>query len=71
MDLVANGITEKDAKQNLAGEISEYAEEFYEDFHYWSSTPNRKKHIPYVFKALILDDIEKIGEEIKCQVGKN
>lgn len=71
MDLVANGITENDAKKNLAEEILDYAEEFYEDYHYWSKVPNRKKHIPYVFRALILSDIEKIGEEIRCQIGKN
>ena len=71
MDLVANGPTENDAKKKLAEEILEYSEEFYEDFHYWSITPNRKKHIPYVLKALILDDFERIGEIIKCQVGKN
>ena len=71
MDLVANGVTENDARRNLAEEILEYSEEFYNDFHYWSNVPNRRKHIPFIFKALILEDIEKIGEEIRCQVGKN
>lgn len=37
----------------------------------WSSAPNRKKHIPYTFKALIIDDVEKLGESIICQDGKN
>ena len=29
------------------------------------------RNIPYVFKALILDDVEKIGELIVCQDGEN
>ena len=61
LDLAENGKTEGDAKQKLAAAILEYSEDFYDDFHYWSEAPNRKAHIPYVFKALILGDAEKIG----------
>ena len=72
LDLVENGETENEAKQKLAKSILEYSEEFYQDFHYWSTAPNRKAHIPYVFKALILGDAEKIGELVTiCQNGKN
>jgi antitoxin YefM len=71
MDLVVNGSNERETVQNLAAEILEYAEEYYNDFLYWSNIPNRKKHIPYILKALILDDINKIGESITCLVGKN
>jgi hypothetical protein len=71
LDLVVNGTTENDAKMKLAEDIMEYAEDFYNDFHYWSKAPNRKKHVPYVLKALILQDIERIGELILCQDGKN
>ena len=31
----------------------------------------KELNIPYVFKALILDDVEKIGELIVCQDGEN
>lgn len=71
MDLVSNGKDEEEAKLNMAQEIIDYAEDFYSDFNLWSIAPNRKKHIPYVFKALILDDIKKIGELILCQNGEN
>lgn len=72
LDLVENGKTEDEAKRKLAKSILEYSESFYQDFHYWSTAPNRKAHIPYVFKALILGDAEKIGELITiCQNGKN
>ena len=32
---------------------------------------HRKEHIPYVFKALIVDNIKEIGDLILCQDGKN
>jgi hypothetical protein len=71
MDLAVNGINEDDARIKMAYEILEYAEDFYNEFHYWSKAPNRKKHIPYVMKALILQDVKTIGEEIVWQDGKN
>ncbi len=71
IDLVENGANEKEAKENLAKSILEYANNFYSDFDYWNSAPNRKVHIPYVLKALIIGDVKEIGELIICQNGKN
>lgn len=71
MDLIENGENEETARLELGKSILEYAEEYYNDFSYWSSAPNRKSHIPYVFKAIIADDAKKIGDSIICQDGKN
>ena len=49
IDLVENGQTEDEAKWKLADSILEYSENFYNDFNYWSTAPNRKAHIPYAF----------------------
>lgn len=70
MDIAENAPTEDEAKKALANAVLDYAEDFYNDFHYWSSAPNRKAHIPYVLRALLLDDAEKIGECISCQAGE-
>ena len=70
LDLVENADTEGDAIDALANSILEYAVDFYNDFNVWSTAPNRVQEIPYVFKALILDDPKKIGERIQCQAGK-
>ena len=70
LDLVENGKDEDDARLKLANAILEYAEDLYNDFTYWSSAPNRKSHIPYVFKALSIRDPRKIGDSIKCRAGK-
>ncbi len=71
LDLVENAATEEEAVSALSEAILEYAVDFYKEFNLWSTAPNRKKEIPYVFKALILDDVKKIGECIKCRVGKS
>ena len=71
IDIVENGKSEEEAKQKLVQSIIDYAEDFYNDFKYWSSAPNRISQIPYVFKALILNDVKKIGDLIKCQDGRN
>lgn len=70
IDIVENGKSEGEARQKLARAIIDYAEDFYNDFQYWGSAPNLKAQIPYVFKALILDDVSKIGDLIKCRDGK-
>jgi hypothetical protein len=71
IDLVENGKTESEAKHSMGKAILDYAEDFYKDYKVWSAAPNRKAHIPYVLKALILDDPRKIGDSIVCQAGKN
>lgn len=71
IDLVENGSSEEEAKMKLAQEILTYAYDYYENYQSWSVSPNRRQHIPYVFKALILRDINQIGESIECRVGKN
>lgn len=71
IDLAENGGNEKDARLKLAKAIMEYAEDFYQEFALWSAAPNRKNHLPYVLKALIIDNADKIGDLIQCQAGGN
>ena len=68
--LVENAPTEDEAIDALSKSILEYAVDFYNDFNFWSSASNKKSEIPYVFKALVLDDTTKIGECIRCQAGE-
>lgn len=71
IDLVENAPDETRARALLAASILEYSEEYYKNYAYWSTAPNRKAHIPYIFKALIMDDVQKLGESITCHDGKN
>ena len=71
IDLVENASSEKAARRLMAYAIMDYASDFYKDYSYWSSAPNRQGHSPYIFKALIMDDVDRLGESIICQNGKN
>ncbi len=71
IDLVENGKDEMEARRNLANAILEYAADYYNEYETYSHSPNRKKHVPYIFKALIIDDSERIGDMLQCQDGKN
>jgi len=69
IDLVENGATENEVKIKLAQSILEYSEEYYNEFSFWSRG-DRKAHIPYVFKALILKDTDEIGRSFVCRHGE-
>ena len=71
IDLIENGADEPGAKRKLAAALLEYAEDYYNEFNLWSNAPNRKAHVPYVIKCLILNDIDKIGALIKCRPGES
>jgi hypothetical protein len=71
LDLAENAPTEADVRRKLGKSILDYAEEFYNEYALWSTAPNRKSHIPYVLKALVIDDADKIGTLIECRPGKN
>lgn len=71
IDLIENGADEQDARLNLAKAILEYSLDYYNEYELYSHMPNRKQHIPYIFRALIIDNPEEIGACIECQDGKN
>ena len=60
LDLVENAETKEDAISTMKASIYEYATDFYSEFSLWSAAPNRKAHIPYVFKALLCDNPEEL-----------
>ena len=71
IDLVENGANEQEARLKMGKSILEYATDYYNEYELYSQAPNRKHHVPYIFKALIMDDPKQIGEEVECHVGKN
>ncbi len=71
IDLIENAPTEQEARLRMGHTILEYALEYYNNYAFYSHAPNRRSHVPYVFKALISDDADALGEEILCLDGKN
>ena len=59
---------EKGAVGKMALAILDYSKDYYNDFAYWARG-ERRSHIPYVLKALVLDDAGKIGGLIECHRG--
>lgn len=70
IDLVENGADEGEARLKLGKAILEYSLDYYNEYERYSHSPNRKKHIPYIFKALIIDNSARIGDMLQCQDGK-
>ena len=64
------GRTKEDAIRLLAINLQEYADEYYSEFEYWYSAPNRKAHLPYVLKIFLQSNIKNIVKMIECQAGK-
>lgn len=71
IDLVENGVDEVAARLALGNAILNYSFDYYKEYSFYSHSPNRKAHVPYIFKALIMDNPELIGEIIICQDGEN
>ncbi|MBD5477438.1 MAG: hypothetical protein HDR17_15910 [Lachnospiraceae bacterium] len=71
IDLVENGESEQAVRTALGNAILEYSVDYYNDYELYSRSPNRRGHIPYIFKALIMDSPESIGESIQCRDGKS
>lgn len=71
IDLIENGSDDSSVRYALGHAILEYSMEYYNDYAFYSRSPNRKGHVPYIFKALIMDDPQQIGESILCQDGNN
>ena len=70
-DIIAYGESEEAALNDMAQQLLDYAHEYYEEFGLYSRTPNRKGHLPYVIKALMLDNVEKVKGMIICQNGES
>lgn len=61
MDLMVNAGDIETLEFELARELSEYSEEYMNEFALYYGSPNRKNHFPYVYRVILAsDDIEKI-----------
>lgn len=70
IDIVDNGATKEEAVEKIMTDLREYAVDFYSEFDYWRSAPNRKNHVPFVLKILLSTD-DQLKEALICRAGKN
>lgn len=71
MDIISTGKNAKEALSNFTNDLIEYAQEFYDEFEFWSSAPNRAKHIPMILKILTADNSQEVEDMLVCQNGQN
>ena len=71
MDIISTGKNAKEALSNFTNDLIEYAQEFYDKFEFWSSAPNRAKHIPMVLKILTADNSQEVEDMLVCQNGQS
>lgn len=63
LDLTANARNEEQVIQQLAEDAIEYANEYYDQFSYWHSAPNRRHHLAYVL-AILACESDKVSKEL-------
>lgn len=61
-DLVVNAKTKKEALEDLAQDLIEYANEYMDEFDQYYRSTNRKQHFPYVINVLIQKDLKAVME---------
>ena len=63
IDIAANAKDLESLRIELAKELLEYAEEYIAEFRLYYTSPNRKKHFPYIYRTLLVsDDLEKVKQ---------
>ena len=71
MDIVSSGATEKEALSAFINDLTEYSQDFYDDFSFWSSAKNRKSDIPIVLKILICKNKKEVEDLLVCRNGRS
>ena len=70
-DLVVNGKDREDALTAMVTDLREYAQEYYDNIHFWSSDLLRRKQIKGILKVLLTEKDEALKESIRCQAGES
>lgn len=70
IDIIENGKDDKEVRLKIGKAIWEYSTEYYNEYEMYCRGPNRKKHVPYIFKALIISCPEK-RDILQCQDGES
>jgi len=67
MDIVANGENLSTAKTAVASNLMEYAEEFLRESDLYGRDLNRRKHLPYIMRAIAAESVEELEEIIEVK----
>jgi len=56
LDIIVNAASLEALKTEITKELTEYAQEYMDEFDKYYGAPNRKPHFPYVMRVLIQKD---------------
>jgi hypothetical protein len=59
-DLIVTAQTLDEARQTMAHELLEYAQDYFNEFDLFYRAPNRQEHFPYLLRILLLNNTEEI-----------
>jgi len=59
-DLVVNARDPEQANDELADELIEYAQDYFDQFQLYYSSKNRKQHFPYILRVLLAQDLNEV-----------
>lgn len=61
-DILGEGKNIEELRNDLAYQLIDYAQEYYDDFERYHNYPNRRDHVNYVFRILLEDkNIESVA----------
>ncbi len=60
-DIVAEGNSLAELRNELARQLVEYAKDYYSNFTRYYNAPNRHAHFFYILRVLLEDDIESVA----------
>ncbi|MCZ8522598.1 MULTISPECIES: hypothetical protein [Paenibacillus] len=61
-DLISEADTLEEMKLDLAQQLIEYSQIFYDAFEEHMAAPNRKTHAPYILRVLLYDNVSEVAE---------
>ncbi|MCB8817532.1 hypothetical protein [Desulfosporosinus shakirovi] len=59
-DIIADGATLDELRNELADHLIEYAKDYYADFSRYYNSTNRRSHANYILRVLLEDDLEAV-----------
>ena len=71
LDLVENAPSKEECITSLIKEMKNYAEDFYNEFEFWSLAPNRKNHIIQRLPHLLLYQLCPMRQLLRLIVTNN
>lgn len=69
--MIADSPTLEELRLALTQQLTEYAQDYFNDYTRYSNAPNTRIHAPYILRVLLEDDAEAVSLLLQQRVGIN